>query len=191
MKKNLDKPNEALFKTEVERALQANPKLHLVFKYLRDRKRVMKTSDIYQLYLQIRKSTKDQVSTADIEKLLSIFEKSGVGHIEREDPRPKFIWEFVVLPIMDENDECRAIDFKPSTLLDRPRLFPRYMEEMSEKEEILNKEGASKLSNTDVLLFDGKRPGGPLGGFTLDELLEEIQKRGYSVTIKALKLKRS
>lgn len=186
MKKNLDKPNEALFKAEVERALQANPKLHLVFKYLRDRKRVMKTSDIYQLYLQIRKSTKDQVSTADIEKLLSIFEKSGVGYIDKEDPRPKFTWKFAVLPLMDNDDECRGVDFKSSSLLDQPRLFPRYMDEIGEKEVVFNKEGAAKVK-LDVLLFDGKRPGGPLGGFSLDELLDEIRKRGYIVTLKDAK----
>jgi hypothetical protein len=186
MKKNLDKPNEALFKAEVERALQANPKLHHIFKYLRDRKRVMKTSDIYQLYLQIRKSTKDQVSTTDIEKLLSIFEKSGVGYIDKEDPRPKFIWKFAVLPVMDENNECRAVDFKSSSLLAQPRLFPRYMDEIDEKELVLKKEGADKLK-IDVLLFDGKRPGGPLGGFSLDELLDEVRKRGYQVTLKDAK----
>jgi hypothetical protein len=184
------RPDYRLLKEKIETLLKSQPQLQLFLLYLRSRERSSSRSDLYQLTTSIKKFTNNQLTTENIRSFLVVFEAAGVGKFQIEDNRPKFEWEYWIIPLFNSRSQtCFGIELKSIDALRKSgHNYSRIMSEIKERElafeQGIKNEGNIKI---DVLLFEGQKAPGPLSKFSIEDLVTEIQTRGFELTLKPSK----
>ena len=167
-------------KAEIEKVLLEDPFAKEILQFFRSRKRSAENSDINQITVYIKKSQAPQITSANIRTILNIFEEAGIGQIIKEEKRHKFIWKYWIFPFFDKANSCRGIkivkmsEFKSDTFL-----FGKTLKAVEDIEDQIDK-GTFGATKNDILFFNGSPPN-PLSKYTLEELVAEIDRRGFIV----------
>lgn len=183
--KSLINLNYSLLKNKIEDLLTINPDLHLFFLYLSTRERSATKTDLYQLSTVVKKFTCNKLNTKDINSFLEILEEGGVGRFEYEDKRPKFIWKYWMMPLLESHSQkCFGIKLISVDFLRADRKqYALIMKKTKNIEKDLTLGIKKESTKIDIVLFEGKKIPGSLSKFSIEELIKEIQDRGFNCNL--------
>jgi len=165
--------SKTTLKIKIESLLIIRPKIITILEFFASRKRLSKTSDMNSLNASIRKHKGEELDNYDLLLFLSVLEESGIGKTRKEGTKLKFDWRYWVIPVFDKKNNLRALQVmdlaKESDLKENLSWVKRWE----------NSKDYSKCS----IVFK-KRDFNKLGSCSLEELVKEIQNRGFTFNIK-------
>jgi len=193
-----EKLNYEQIKCEILELLRSNDHVMEFFKFLRERKRTSRLSDVNQLILSVKKEG-FMATRGDIIQTLKLFDKVGIGRFEVDSSdkqfRQKFKWEYWVFPLLNKQSKLiEAFEFKSMSLFENDRnQLHNVKQQLKIYEDTLP--NAHMLEGTrhryDVLLRDSYPSAAPatnndhgdISKLSLETLTQELERRGWNITL--------
>jgi len=158
---------------KIEALLLLRPQSVAILEFLSSRKRLSKTSDLDSLNASVKKETGKELSKYDLRLFMDILEESSVGQLRKDNTKLKFDWDYWLVPIFDNKNSLRALhvmDLKKDRDLEENKSLVKRWQNLGRY-------------NKASVVFNERRANA-LEQHSFEELLKEIQNRGFSFNIK-------
>jgi len=167
--------------------LQEHPSAVKVLKYLACRKRISRTTDVSQLVTYLSKSQESSAPRSAVVALFVVYAQNGIGRLERVNGREKFHWKQWVFPLFhpENRDQLIGLELKSiEGLLEGPFRLEHIAQQLRTYERAIADGNYAGL-RPDVILEskEGVETGAPLEKVSLEALLQEIRRRGWSINL--------
>ena len=171
----------------------------MLCRYIRNRERTSRVTDVSQLIAVMRNDLHQSVERDQVIEVLKALEEIKIGKLENVSGRKKFVWHQWILVSMDTlTDTIRDISLQPlEKFQSDPNAYRRTMDAIREVEvrsAAKNASGSAVSTDLAGLVFNASISTPPKTRIASSEvdlqtLVEEIESRGWEVSLKLKKSK--